>query len=140
MKFDGFELYKRDDELESVEGVDLRFPNGVTFTVLRAGGANRKFARTFSRLTKPYQRQMDAGSLDDATESMLYAKLYAESVIIGWSGVTSEGAPVEATTKNIVEFLLAWPEVFAEIRSRSESIATFRRDEIKEDVEKLGND
>ena len=139
-KYKGFDLYDRDDELETKEGVDLRFPNKSVITILRAGGSNDKFNRAFSRITKPFQRQLQAGQLDKDTSDKLYAEVYAESVIVGWDGIeTPDGEPVPFNKKNVIEFLIAMPEVFVEIRVRADNIETFRRAEIAAEVENLGN-
>lgn len=138
-KFDGFDRFDRDEELEANEGVDLRFTDNAVITILRAGGSNKKYARVFGRITKPYQRQMNAGTLDEKLSIELHAKVYAESIIVGWSGIKSGGEEVPFTKQNVIDFLISVPEVFTEIRIAAESMDTFRRAKMESEVEDLGN-
>lgn len=139
MQFDGLELFERNENLESQKGIDLLFPGDIRIKILRAGGSNKKYDTVLGRLIKPYTRQMKTNTMDKKVSEDLMKELYAESVIIGWSGVKSKGEDVEFNKENVIKLLDSLPEVFDEIREQADNLANFRLEEMKEEAENLGN-
>lgn len=139
MQFDGLELFERNENLESQKGIDLLFPGDIRIKILRAGGSNKKYDMVLGRLIKPYTRQMKTNTMDKKVSEDLMKELYAESVIIGWSGVKSKGEDVEFNKENVIKLLDSLPEVFDEIREQADNLANFRLEEMKEEAENLGN-
>lgn len=129
MQFDGFDAYDMDENLEAGEGVRVEYDDGRAFVLHRAGGANKKFARVMQAKTKPHTRKIQAGTMPDSVADRLLAEVYAESVIIGWDGITAGGKPVPFNTDNVVAFLLAKPEVFTAIQRDAQDLSVFRRAE-----------
>ena len=139
MNFDGFDDYRTDIDLEAGQGIDLRLDADRVITIHRAGGANRKFAKVFSRVVKPYRRKLQNGTIDQDVSDKLMREVYAESVIIGWSGITSDGAEVPFNKTNCMAFLEAFPEVFDAIQEEAQRVANFIGQQKEEDAETLGN-
>lgn len=141
LKIDGLGLYETDKDLESEEGVEVDLTDTISIRILRAGGTNRKYSRTFQRLTKPYTRQMEAGTLDDETSRRIHAEIYADSIIVGWTGMKDGDThePLEFNKANVMSVLLSYPDIFLLLKEKAESLDTFRRDEIEMAAEDLGN-
>jgi len=135
----GLETYKTDKDLESSEGVWLKFPEGRRLHVLRAGGSNKAFARKFSQAIKPYRRQMDRGTMDPEKSDELMIDVYLDTVILGWEGfVDDNGNPVPYSKKVAREFLLALPEFFNDVVNFASDAATFQIEDAEETAEELG--
>ncbi len=140
-KFDtrGLASYIPDRELESVEGVWLRFPGGRAFRCLRAGGSNTKFLRAFQTAIKPYQRQIDRKTLDPEVSDQIMRDVYSQTVVKGWEGIKdADGNEVPYSPETAVEFFKAVPELFTELTDQCANMANFAEQEAEEAKEILG--
>jgi hypothetical protein len=52
--------------------------------LLIARGNNETFRREFRRLSKPYQRKIDNGEIDETVAEQIMAKSLAKGVLLGW--------------------------------------------------------
>ncbi|CAH1661684.1 conserved hypothetical protein [Hyphomicrobiales bacterium] len=127
-QYDGFEAYEMDENCESGQGVTIEYDDGRRFTIHRAGGSNKKFGRVLTARMKPFQRRIEMGTLPDAVGDRVLAEVYAETIIIGWEGIAKGGQDLPFTKENVVDFLLAKPEVFAAIRQDATNLAHFRKE------------
>lgn len=130
-------LYKQfgtDKNLET-SGIILQYGEGVEIRIARAGGSNKRYQKSMTQRSKPYRRAMANDTLgNDVAEKML-AEVYAESVVLGWEGVTDEqGEALEFNFDNCVKVLTDLPDLFADIREQAQKSALFRTDDLDEDV------
>jgi len=132
----GFNAYKTDDALES-KGIWLNYGKDGKFLVARAGGANKRFTKRMEAATRPYRRQLEAGTFNDndLLEKVL-AEVFAETVILGWEGITNKktGEDVPFTKENCIRLLKAIPNLFADLREQAASMANFRQEGLEEDA------
>jgi len=140
-KFVGLSAYDNDEKRESETGYEIELADGISITVLRAGGANKKFARTFSRIVGPFQRRIQNKTLDDATGDRLHYEVYAEAVVIDWKGIRVVGhdEDMPCTKENIVDLFTCQPDIFDIVKEVSNDMSNFRLLEIEDAVEPLGN-
>lgn len=141
MQFDttGLESYITDKEIESQEGIWLKFPNDRKIHVLRAGGGNSKYARYFNSAIKPYRRQMDRGLLDPEKSNEILVDVYVETVILGWSGIKDVNGNEIPYGKGVArEFFTAYPELFNDVVSFAGDAALFQNEQAKETADELG--
>lgn len=136
LKFDGFDAYEMDENLESGEGVRVEYDDGRAFILHRAGGSNRKFGRLLQAKMKPVQRRVETGTLPDSVAERILRDCYAEAVIVGWDGITAGGKAVPFSKENVLAFLEQQPEVFRAIQRDANDLALFRAEEREAD---LGN-
>ncbi len=140
-KFDtrGLASYIPDRELESVEGVWLRFPGGRAFRCLRAGGSNKKFIRMFQAKIKPYRRQVDSGTLDTEVSDEIMRDVYVHTVVLDWEGIKDgDGNDVPFDRETAKDFFKVVPELFNEVVAQCADMSNFAQDEIEEAKEILG--
>jgi len=127
-----YETFSTNENLEAGEGVDLDYGKSGVITIHRAGGENKKFARVLNAKMKPYRRQLQNGTMDDAVAEKLMAETYAEAVIIGWKGVKGrDGKDMPFTKENVVKLLTDLPELFKDIQDQANTVANFRKEEIE---------
>lgn len=141
MEFDSkdFGAYDTNSDLESSEGVWLKFPGNRRIRILRAGGSNKAFARRYNTLIKPHRRDMDTGTLDPAISEQIMRQLYAERVVLGWENInTSDGTPVPCTVENVTAYLERFPEVLSDLIEYATEAATFVDASIEEAKDLLG--
>lgn len=134
-------MFETDANAEKT-GIIIRFADGVEVTVARAGGANKRFARLLSSMTKPYRRAIEADTIDEKVLTDIVKQAYAKTVVLGWTGLTKdiitksdaddkEQLPFNA--ENCVAVFDALPVLFDEIVKATTSHANFRNLALEED-------
>lgn len=141
IKFDNLGAYGREDDREGTVGVDVGFPNGIVFTVLRAGGANGKYKRAVRKhITPAIERKVTKGLLSNAEDEAIWAAIYAESIVANVTGAKVVGGKeMEFTKSNVIALLKAAPDMFSELRDVCDNMMSFRSRDIKDMAESLGN-
>lgn len=110
-----YQRFKTNPELEK-NGIVLDLGEVGKFTIARAGGANQKFEKRMAALTKPHRRAIQAGTIDQQILSEITATAAAETIVLGWEGVTGpDGQPLEFNVANCKQLLTDLPELFTEI-------------------------
>ena len=141
MEFDkaGLETYLTDKELEAVDGIWLKFPGGRKLHVLRAGGSNAKYTRIAASVTKPYQRQIQRGTIDPEKVSELMLEIYLQSVILDWAGFKdAQGKEIPYSREAAREFFTQVPEMFTEVMDLATDLALFQEQEVEETSKHMG--
>lgn len=123
------------DGIDIDYGIDSRVNERIVIRIARAGGSNSKFAKLWDAKTKPYRRQIQTDTLDNATAERLIHEVYAEAVVLGWSGVYNRnGNKLDYTVVNCVQLFKDLPELFNDIRQVATNISAFRVQEREEDA------
>lgn len=121
-----YKQFKTDAKLEK-EGLTLDFGDGVTMLVARAGGSNDRYAKRMEVLSKPYRRQIESGTVDRKVLERVVIEVFAETVVLGWNGVTDEdGKPLEFNRINAIKVFTDLPDLFAEVQEQASKSALFR--------------
>ena len=67
-------------------------------------------------------------------------ELYADTLIIGWSGVTDEaGNPLPFNRDNVVKLLTDLPELANDIQAQAVLVSNFRAEEREADAKNLNS-
>ena len=137
-------LRKMFETVPSLEqkGVVLEYAEGVEMVIARAGGANKKFSRTLSRLSKPHRRAIQTEILDERIGNRLMMEAYAEAVVMSWKGFTKDiitkndkdgEEALEFSKENIIAVFEALPELFADVSKMSQNITMYRAETLEGD-------
>ena len=127
-----YELFKTDEDIEN-KGVSLNYGN-FKIVVARAGGSNKKYLNLLEAKLRPYRRQIQTGTLDQETDVRVLAEVYAETVVLGWEGVTNEdGESIPFTKPNIIKLLTELPDLFADLRAQANNVSLFRSEDAREE-------
>ncbi len=132
--------YATDPDREK-NGFKLDFGD-FSFTLARAGGANRKYRNVLAEKMKPHARRIQSGDMDNAEMERLMAEAFGEAVILDWDGITDEdGTPRPCTPRVVAEFLQdpRFHDIAETIRREADRAANFRaeaRDHDSGDLEK----
>lgn len=109
----------------------------------RAGGANKRFARTLEAKTRPYQRAIKTETMDNAIAERIMREVFATVVVLDWeTKVPSEedpkllvwkktiqmpdGSLAPVSPENISAVLEAVPDLFQDIQESAQRAANFR--------------
>lgn len=126
-----YALFQTDKEQE-VNGIILDYP-GFSIKIARAGGANKRYTKVLAKRAKPLRRSIEADLLDPDQADALLIGVFAETVVLDWTGVTdAEGKELPCTKSNIVKVLTDLPDLFADIREQANKASLFRAIEREE--------
>lgn len=134
-----YDLFKTDEQAETQDGIVLDYGAAGRIRIVRAGGANKRFAQALNSKLRPYQRQLASDTMDEGLAARLMAEVYADTVIIGWEGVAdADGAELPYCRANVVKLLTDLPELFRDIQSQAVAAANFRAAELETGVKNSG--
>ena len=120
-----YKRFKTDADLEAKSGIELDYGDGVKIRVLRAGGSNLAFQKALREALIKHGRRLSAMSDDESVRGM--AEIYADTVIVGWEGISDENdEPLPFSKANVVKVLTELPELFRDIQSAAQSVDLFR--------------
>lgn len=139
-----YQKFKTDKELEKA-GVVLDYGD-FRVTIARAGGANKRFAKTLERKSKPYTRAIRTETMENDQALNLIQETYSESVVLNWEtkvdnkwavGIENPngGKLLPPTPENILTTFKELPDLFADIQEQAGRMTIFR-EEIREDNSK----
>lgn len=125
-----YKMFKTNPELEC-SGIELNYGD-FRITIARAGGANKKFAKAIEKKSRPFKRAIQSDSFDNERAQALLKEVYAETVVLGWDGVTDEkGEPLPFNRENCLKLFNDLPDLFQDIMEQAQKSALFR-EEIRE--------
>lgn len=134
-----YKTFKTDPSLET-SGVDLNYGANesgeqIIIRIARAGGANKAYEKALANKIRPIKRQIQTGTVAEATLKEIMREVYAETVILGWEGVEDEnGDPLPFTSENAKKLFVDLPDLFSDIQGQAQEIAIFRTDVMDETV------
>jgi len=121
-----YDVFATDKEAEE-SGIKLNYGD-FSFLIARAGGANKRFQNLLEKRLAPHQRALQAGLMDERHARKILIECFAETVMLGWDGVTDrEGMPIAYSKDACVALFLDLPDLFDEVREQAAKPANFRR-------------
>lgn len=128
MKTNLHAAFKTDPDLEK-DGVIVDY-GPAKFTISRMGGANSaRVKAAHAKHIKPYSGVLKHGSLSDDKLREIDAKVFVETSLISWEGVTKEdGTLIEYSFENAVALMIELPELYLDLATRAISVDTFKAD------------
>jgi len=119
-----YELFETNKELET-EGLVLDYGD-FSIRIARAGGANKRFTKAMVRRTKPFRRAIDTETIDQENATDILRAVYAETVVLGWEGVTDrEGVDLEFSFQNIMQLFRDLPDLFIDVQEQANKASLF---------------
>jgi hypothetical protein len=96
---------------------------GVDLLIARAN--NSKFKAAFRRLSKPYKKQIDNETLDEATSEDILAGALAEGILVDWKNFVVNGEQIPYTLDNAKELLKNDPDLVDFVTAFSKDIDNY---------------
>lgn len=119
-----YELFGTDGDKEKA-GIDLDYGD-FKIRVARAGGSNRRYFKVLEQKSKPIRRALATGAADPKQVSAIMREVFAETVVLGWEGVTDrEGNELPFSKENAVKLFKDLPDLFADVQVQASSYAQF---------------
>lgn len=127
-------MFETDKSVEK-DGIWIEYAPGVEVRIARAGGANKRFAKTMKRLSQPYRRALQTNSIDENILLGLFIKGYARAIVLEWKGFTKDlithddadaDTVLDLNQENCEAVLQEQPDLFADIQKAGDDISLFR--------------
>jgi hypothetical protein len=131
-------LFQTNVDMEQ-QGVVLNYGDNaagqpVRVKIARAGGSNARFAKALEARMRPYRRQFETGTLDDKVATAMLIEVFADSVILGWEGITdAAGNVLPYNRANVIKVLTDLPDLFSDIREQAMKSANYRAEQTEAD-------
>lgn len=127
--------FQTDTSLES-QGIVIDYGT-FRITIARAGGANKRFAKTLETKTKPFKRAIQTETMDNERGLEILRETYAEAVVLNWEtkkdnvfvqGIEAQdGGILPFNKENVVFTFQSLPDLFTDIQQQAEKSALFRK-------------
>lgn len=114
--------YGTDSDLESGTGITLDFGGGATVKIHRAGGTNEKYMRAAAKR----RARLNAAKNDLKASLRVLAEVYAEAVVLDWTGIELNGEALPYSKENVIRAFVEAPDFFNLIRGEAEEASNFR--------------
>lgn len=131
-----YNQFSTDQNLET-GGIEFDLGSAGVFRLARAGGRNKRFTKRLEEVTKPYRRQIQSGTFTNEVAEGLLQQVFAETVLLGWEGVTdANGNGLPFSQQNARKLFSDLPELFRALQEAAQDVALFRAAAMESD---LGN-
>lgn len=97
---------------------------------------NPRYAASLEKHTKPYRRQLDAGTLSREKRINIYLKPFAETVLLDWETCGPDGKELPYSTEKVKWLMLTLPELYGNLTEVAANTDFFRG---KVEEAELGN-
>ncbi len=107
---------------------------GVDLLIARAN--NTHFRKVFRRLSKPFSREIEKGSISEDDSENILCGAMADAILVSWENFEMSGATVEYTKDNAKALLVNDPDCRKYVQEFSEDIDNY----LKEETEKTAGE
>lgn len=122
MKFDNVQPITKDTRrVELPLGAAI-----VGFTVTYCDPRSAEYLRVKSKYSKPYRKLIDVDMLPPAKDREIVVNTFVECCLVGWDGITSEGADVPYSVEAARDLLTQSPTTFYSLTTEAQDLDTFK--------------
>ncbi len=122
------------DKNAEQQGVTLDYGDGLEIKIARAGGSNVRFEKAVQARMRKYELQSKHGLLEPEQMRTIFREVLAETVVLGWSGVTDrEGNTLPFTKENCVKLFTDLPDLMEDVLEQSRKSALFKQSVLEDE-------
>lgn len=119
------------NQSKEVDGVMVEYgPNSdstvPTFKLSRMGKSNKRYAKALDAATKPYRRQLELGTMDQAISERVFMEVFVTTVLLGWNDVEMDDSKAAFNKANAIKLFTDLPELYDDLQEKAKSAALFR--------------
>lgn len=132
-----------DEKIE--KGVDVTYAANAdgtipTFTISRAGNANKRYKKLMMRTFAPHQRAMQLKQFPDEKAGELLMDVFIGSVLLGWQHVTNADVTGDKDKEGFADYNSAnakllfknLPDLYDDLNAQAADASLFREGELEE--------
>lgn len=134
-----FADFKTNTDFE-VNGVEVEFSMNAdgtipTFIISRMGKSNKAYTKALEAASRPYRRQIEAGSMNNDVAEKMMMDVFVDTVLKGWKNVQYEnGTPIEFSKVQAKLLFSELPDLYNELVERASKLSTFRTESLEEEA------
>lgn len=129
-----YSKFATDKNLEQA-GIVLDFGDGVEFKIARAGGSNVRFEKAVAQKMRKFELQRKHDNLDPEQMRTVFREVLAETVVLGWKGVTDrEGNELPFTRENCIKLFTDLPDLLDEVLEQSRKSTLFKQELLEDEA------
>lgn len=95
---------------------------------------NFAFARAYAALQRPFQRQIDKGTLDPAVAQELLCRAISKHILLDWKGVGDGETEIPYSPETAYNALMNNPELRSFVQEVAIDVGNFRAEEEEAEV------
>lgn len=123
------------DKKSEQEGIVLDYGDGMEIRIARAGGSNVKFEKAVQAKMRKYGLQAKHDLLEPEQHREIFREVLAETVVLGWSGVTDrEGNALDCTKENVIQVFTDLPDLFDDVLEQSRKSSLFKQNVLEHEA------
>lgn len=126
-------LFGTNQTLEN-DGVWKDLGDGAKIKVARLGNPNN--LRVTKELSKPFTIQIQRNKLPDDIQKKIMNESLARTVLVGWSGISYGGSPIDYSVDNAIKLLTEFSDFRDVVFSAANDLTAFQD---QQDVEEVKN-
>lgn len=112
------------DEQKEVEGAWVPLSASARLRVARMG--NPRYRECIKRLSAPYRTAGLASAIPPDVYQQLVREAVAETILVGWEGITTDGHPVAYSKEAALTFCTELKDFYDFVLTACDSMETFR--------------
>lgn len=128
--FDNIDALIRNRDIEGETGTELGLGNGMALQVLAASDANPRWRARGDDILAEHNRLRNAKASPQKVRDW-WSRIYAECLVIGWSGIKSNGVEVPFSVEACTAFLRKADDAFTAIENIVFETKNFRGQRFK---------
>ena len=129
-----YDLFGTNQQAEQ-DGIVHDFGAYGKIRIARMGGSNKNFSRALEERTRPYRRAFENGALDPEIAETILRRVVAETVVLGWEGITDrDGKEIEYSADACEQLFTALPDLYADVRQQAQAFANYRKGGVETDA------
>lgn len=99
----------------------------IEIRIARAGGANDAYLKRLEAKAKPHRRSIQHETIEKAQLDSIVKEVYAETIVLGWSGVEDrDDNELSFSKENVLKLFADLPDLYTDIMEQAQSAALFR--------------
>lgn len=127
MKTNLDKYFKADEDLEK-NGVWFNISTETGFLLRPFKATNPSVKAAMAKLYKPYSRQIEMGTLEDAKVLEINVKIFIQACLVDWKGVEIDGKVADCNPAVALEFFTGLPDLFLTLWNHTQDFKNFRED------------
>jgi hypothetical protein len=139
MKISSLDKIYQNDPEKSSEGIpiDVGMNDDGTSITMYVAETNANTNKKFAKVTRKYERALQAARKNTERRKQLWAKIVAESVLVRWENVMQDdGTQLQPTVENKITVLLEYEDLMTEILAVANDKANYMPEEVIQETEK----
>lgn len=123
------------DKKAEQEGIILDYGDGMEIRIARAGGSNIKFEKAVQSKLRKYGLQAKHDLLEPEQNREIFREVLAETVVLGWSGITDkEGNALPFNKDNCIQLFKDLPDLFDDVLEQSRKSSLFKQSVLEDEA------